>query len=92
MANVEKHHYHGVARFQCEINDPRCPICSAKETKPSYRVEVVADSTGNWVGNALVFVDLEEAKQYAIDLFSRWTAVREWRVIDDAGNPVAGSE
>lgn len=30
MANVEKH-YHGVARFQCEINDPRCPICSAKE-------------------------------------------------------------
>lgn len=47
----------------------------------NYKVEVIADSSGNWVSNALVFPTEEKANIYAKDLFSRWTAVREFRVV-----------
>lgn len=43
-----------------------------------YRVEVFVE--GEWVGNALTFPSEVEAEQYAHDLASRWTAVRDWRV------------
>lgn len=47
-----------------------------------YRVEVIADNSGQWwCGNGLKFDTYAEAKEYAIDLFARWTAVREWRVV-----------
>jgi hypothetical protein len=45
-------------------------------------VEVQADASGEWAGNALRFDDVDEAKRYGQDLWSRWTAVREWRVRD----------
>ena len=48
----------------------------------SYAVEVVADNSGKFVGNALRFPSRAMAEAYAADLFARWTAVREWRVIE----------
>src|SRR5215472_1149589 len=41
----------------------------------SYKVEVIADSSGQWCSNALRFATEEEAKVYGDDLFMRWTAV-----------------
>ena len=57
---------------------------SSKADGP-YRVEVIADSTGKWIGNGLTFDSVEAARTYGEDLFSRWTAVRTWRVVDNAG-------
>lgn len=45
-------------------------------------MEVIADGSGKWCGNALVFATKEEAEAYAQDLFMRWTAVREKRVVE----------
>jgi len=50
----------------------------------SYKVEVQADSTGTWCGNGLRFATEEEATLYAKNLAWRWTAVREWRVVESA--------
>ena len=47
-----------------------------------YKVEVIADSSGTWASNGLTFDTKEEAERYALNLFDRWTAVREWRVIE----------
>jgi len=59
-------------------------------SKP-YRVEVVADRSGEFCGNALRFDFIDDASLYAIDLASRWTAVRAWRVVNNAGLIVAAS-
>lgn len=48
----------------------------------SWKPEVIADDSGQFVGNALCFATQSEAKQYAIDLSCRWTAVRDWRVVE----------
>ena len=53
-----------------------------------YAVEVQADSTGTWAGNGLTFDTEDEAKDYALDLYRRWSAVNSassscpllWRV------------
>ena len=50
-----------------------------------FKVEVIADRSETWCGNGLSFPTLEEARAYALDLFMRWTAVREWRVVDSDG-------
>ena len=47
-----------------------------------FKVEVIADSSGKWCGNGLTFDTVDKARDYAVDLMWRWTAVREWRVID----------
>ena len=47
-----------------------------------YIVEVVADSSGEFCGNGLTFDTIPLAETYARDLFSRWTAVRKWRVVE----------
>lgn len=46
-----------------------------------FKVEVIADSSGKWVGNGLTFDTKAQAEAYARDLASRWMAVREWRVL-----------
>lgn len=61
-----------------------------------FKVEVIADSTGHWCGNNLVFSTREEAEAYAEGLAIRWTLVRQWRVVeikepDDDGRPRDGS-
>jgi hypothetical protein len=48
----------------------------------SFKPEVIADRTGKWVGNGLAFATSAEAEGYVSHLFSRWTAVRETRVIE----------
>lgn len=48
----------------------------------AFKVQVLADNSGKWVGNGLEFLSLDAAKQYGADLFMRWTAVIDWRVID----------
>jgi len=47
-----------------------------------FKVEVIADNSGRWCGNELVFATQGDAETYAADLASRWTLVREWRVIE----------
>lgn len=50
----------------------------------SYAAEVIADSTGKWVGNQMRFATKGEATMYVSDLAMRWTAVRETRVVESA--------
>ena len=56
-----------------------------------FKVEVIADNSGQWCGNGLTFDTVEKATDYAQDLFNRWTAVyrwtavRSWRVVDSTG-------
>jgi hypothetical protein len=51
-----------------------------------YRVEVIADNSGEFVSNGLRFPTVDEAQAYATGLALRWTLVREWRVMA-AGDP-----
>jgi len=48
----------------------------------SYKVEVIADNSGEWVSNALRFPTMEKAEAYGQDLSMRWTAVRDWRAVE----------
>lgn len=57
----------------------------------SFKAEVIADSSGKFVGNGLRFATREAAEKYARDLSWRWTAVREWRVVESA-DPVTEKE
>lgn len=57
----------------------------------SYKAEVIADSSGQWVGNSLRFATEELAESYVQDLAYRWTSVRATRVVasDDPETPEA---
>lgn len=46
-----------------------------------FKVEVITDSNDKWAGNGLTFATEKEAEEYAKDLMSRWTLIREWRVV-----------
>jgi hypothetical protein len=50
----------------------------------SWKPEVIADSSGKWVGNALRFATKEEAEGNAKALAWKWVLVREWRVAESA--------
>jgi len=50
-------------------------------TTNEFKVEVIADNSGEWCSNGIPFATIEEAERYGRDLFSRWSAVREWRVV-----------
>lgn len=50
----------------------------------SFKAEVIADSSGEWVANALRFPTKKMAEEYGADLASRWMAVREWRVTESS--------
>jgi hypothetical protein len=49
-----------------------------------YQVNTFGDPEDSWAGNAVVFDTAEKATEAAKDLFSRWTAVKFWRVLDDS--------
>ena len=53
----------------------------------SFKPEVIADSSGQWHGNALRFATREEAEANVRDLMMRWFAVRETRVVE-SNDPV----
>jgi hypothetical protein len=48
----------------------------------SFEPQVIADSSGKWVGNAVRTATKAEAETYVRDLSYRWTLVRETRVIE----------
>jgi len=48
----------------------------------NFAPEVIADDSGKWTGNALRFATFDEANAYVKDLYSRWTSVRETRVVE----------
>ena len=48
----------------------------------SFKPEVVADSSGEWSGNAMRFATEAEAKTYVADLASRWMLVTATRVVE----------
>jgi hypothetical protein len=48
----------------------------------SFKPEVIADSSGQWCGNALRFATREEAEANVKDLERRWILVRETRVVE----------
>jgi hypothetical protein len=51
-------------------------------TNNSFKVEVIADSSGEWASNAIRYATSEEAEEAAVDLAGRWLLVREWRVAE----------
>jgi hypothetical protein len=63
------------------IRPPRGRQHNKQKEITMFKVEVIADNSGKWCGNGLTFETREAAEKYARDLFSRWTAVREWRVV-----------
>jgi hypothetical protein len=54
----------------------------------SWKPEVIADESGQWVGNGLAFATEEEAQSWVVDLKHRWFAVRSTRVVESI-EPVA---
>lgn len=58
-----------------------------KEAEGMFKVQVIADNSGTWCGNALLFETREKAETYARDLMMRWTLVREWRVVPAEKEP-----
>ena len=48
----------------------------------SYKIEVIADDSGQWVSNALRFATEQEAQDYMDDLAGRWTLVQQTRVTE----------
>lgn len=48
----------------------------------SWKPEVVADSSRQWVGNALRFATREEAEAQVRDLARRWFSVTDTRVVE----------
>lgn len=48
-----------------------------------YEVNTAGDPEDSWAGNAIRYKTADTAEASARDLFSRWTAVRRWRVVDD---------
>ena len=50
----------------------------------SWKAEVIADLSGQWCGNSLRFALPGEAQNYADDLASRWTLVRQTRIVGSA--------
>lgn len=57
----------------------------------TFHVEVntAGDPAGVFTGNAVIHETKDAAVEAAKDLFMRWFAVREWRVITDEGEVVA---
>jgi hypothetical protein len=53
----------------------------------SYKVEVIADNSGQWVGNGMRYATEDAAREAGRSLAWRWTLVREWRVVPSDDSP-----
>lgn len=53
----------------------------------SYAPEVIADSSGKWVGNALRFATRQEALDNVDALMMRWFLVTDTRVVESTDPP-----
>jgi len=47
-----------------------------------FRIEVVADDSGKWYGNAAEYDAFGAAHDAALDLAYRWLAVRQAKVVE----------
>jgi len=47
-----------------------------------FKIEVVADSSGRFTGNGMVYADFKTAKYAAVDLAQRWLLVTSARVVE----------
>ena len=47
-----------------------------------FKIEVQADSSGKWAGNAMVYDTFEDARTAARDLAGRWMLVTAARVVE----------
>ena len=56
-------------------------------TTRSFAAEMIADSSGKFVGNELRFHTRAQAEAYARDLASMWPDIREWRVVESTDEP-----
>ena len=62
-------------------------------TTVSFKAEVTtAGDYGQYSSNALRFATREEAESYAYELSIRWTAVRDWRVIESTDPVTEGTQ
>ena len=57
----------------------------------TYKVLVLADSSGLYAGNALTFDSVGEACNHARGLWCRWTLVTDWAVVAATLEPDSGS-
>ncbi len=57
-------------------------VPNERKTPMSWKPEVIADSSGKWVGNALRFATKAEAEANVRDLELRWFSVRKTRVVE----------
>lgn len=48
----------------------------------SWKPEVIADNSGKWVGNGLLFATKEESDRWVAALANRWLLVRETRSVE----------
>ena len=53
----------------------------------SFKVEVIADSSGKWCGNGARYQTEEAARMAGYDLSMRWALVRDWRVSPSDDEP-----
>jgi hypothetical protein len=53
----------------------------------AWKAEVIADASGKWAGNALVFETQDEAERYVRDLMMRWFAVTDTRTVETDEKP-----
>ena len=51
-----------------------------------FKIQVIADNSGEWAGNAKIYETHAAAAAAAADLAMRWTLVREWRVVPEKVN------
>jgi hypothetical protein len=65
-----------------DLTGHTCEETESTVAVKSFAPQVIADSTGNWTGNALRFATREEAEGNVRNLYSRWTLVRETRVVE----------
>lgn len=59
----------------------------AEPSSPSWKGEVIANGSGEWVGNAFRFATQAEAQKYIFGLRNRWSAVRQVRVVPSEDPP-----
>src|SRR5260370_11233183 len=63
------------------------PAAAPAAAPQSYKIEVIADNSGEWVGNGVRLRTKAEAEAYGPNLANRWLEVREWRVSESDEAP-----
>ena len=53
----------------------------------SWKVEVIADSSGKWFSNRLRFESESDAEDYGLDLAMHWGPVQDYRVVQSTDKP-----